>query len=266
MSEHGQQDSSIPALKHSDDEEARTMPLGIGDSDSEMVDSDAFLGEEAGKKRSLSSGTIVLLAVVVVAGAGLYSMRTLGTVSASGGVATDLEQTIESFLDTLRGDSRGRNRSSQQVVGTVEGDVDGLVDNRTELQVSLDDVQKNPFVLFQSQDTSDAPATVDNTAELEAARRAAITATRQRFDEAAGRFRLSMVMGGAEPMASVDGRIVYIGDTIIDERANVEFTVIEITPPGEITIRAIDPGLDIRHDVIVQLQRAGTRPTNRPRR
>jgi len=224
------------------------MPLGTG-FDGEAP-ADAIL-DQTGKKK-VSSSTLLLLLVVALAGVGLYSMRSLATAMAGGGADTGLEKTIESFLSSISGEGG----SGQPGELTVEDAGAVLLDDRIGRQVPLEDVQKNPFVplpLEQRADAIDVP--VDDGSDAAQARIAqAREDAKKLFETEATKLRLLMVMGGAEPMANISGRVVRVGDLLADERLSVEFRIAEITQ-GLVVIRGERPDLGLTHDVALRLIR-----------
>jgi hypothetical protein len=213
------------------------------DGDGNLVVSDgAFEGGETpivleAPKRRVSAGTIILLLVVLLAAVGLYSMRSLAIAIAAGAKSDKgLEETIETFLTSLSG-NEGRPGEAL-VVGPEDGAGEVLVDDRTEMQVALSDVQKNPFVLPIDEPQTDAPAPVNTDTEegrLAAELAAAQNDQRIACEKAAAKLRLIMIMGGSNPMASISGKIVRVGDALFDERLGVEFLVASISE-GAVTL------------------------------
>lgn len=223
------------------------MPLGTG-FDGEGA-ADAIL-DQTGKKK-LSSSTLLLLLVVVLAGVGLYSMRSIATAMAGGGADSGLEKTIESFLSSMADGGKGPNGEL-----TVDDAGAVLLDDRIGRQVPLDDVQKNPFVplpMEQRPDAIDVP--VDDGSDAAQVRIAqAKEEARKLFETEATKLRLLMVMGGSEPMANVSGRVVRVGDVLTDARLSVEFKVVEITQ-GLVVLRGERADLGFAHDIALRLIR-----------
>jgi hypothetical protein len=237
-----EQSDDAGALGH--EPEPKTMPLGVGG-----------FGESAEPQplpqptRRLRSGTIILAGVVLVAGAGLYSMRALGRASGAIVADPDLEKTVDGFLE-----SAGEKRRAPEVgapdLQSAGAAMAVLAQDRTDRQVPLTEVQKNPFIQFSAPQTG---APVDTGAGNDAIAAARATA-KQQFEKAASKLRLLMVMGGAEPMANLNGRVVRVGDVVADERLGVEFTVTDISP-GAVTITGEDASIGFRHDVVITVNR-----------
>jgi hypothetical protein len=223
------------------------MPLGTG-FDGE-VPADAII-DQSGRKK-VSSSTLLLLLVVVLAGIGLYSMRSLATAMAGGGADKGLEETIESFLTSMTGDgARGQGELTVDDAGAV------LLDDRIGLQVPLEEVQKNPFVplpMEQSSTLVEAPID-DGSAGAQERIALAREEAKKLFEAEATKLRLLMVMGGTDPMANISGRVVRLGDTVADERLSVEFHVIEISQ-GLVVLRGERSDLALVHDIALRLIR-----------
>ncbi len=212
------------------EDEPKVRPLGVGD----FSESDGGLAGLDEPKKRFRSSTILIAVVIIASAAGLYSMRTISRAAAGGSGDATLEATIEGFLSSLAGGEKKNSEDPFQVIKAEDEEkaLSALTDDRTDRQVSVNEVQKNPFVLFEekkTETTSGAPAVDD---QAEAKRREELARLRKAFsdscDRAVKNLRLMMVLRGSSPAANISGRVVYAGDTIKVERDNVTFTVEEI--------------------------------------
>lgn len=229
------------------DDEPMVRPLGVGDFNE---GDGASLGSDEPKKRFRSS-TILIVVVVVAAAAGLYSMRSLSRAAANAGGDASLEATIEGFLASISGTEKKTDDDPFQVIKAEDEEkaLAALTDDRTDRQVDLREVQKNPFVLFEekrSETTTDTPK--DDGAE--AKRREELARLRKQFsdtcDRAAKNLRLMMVMRGSNPAANISGKVVYAGDTLKVERDNVQFTI-ESIDDYSVVLMVTDPATDFTY-------------------
>jgi len=210
----------------------------------------------ASSRKRVGSGTLILLLVVVLAAAGLFSMRSLARAMA-GSIAGDknVEETIDSWIS---GWSDAENGGAEVILPDLADDRqagDVLLDDRTEKQVKLDNVQKNPFVNeFAKPVTPDgAPATPADPVNDEEVRLAqARDEMRVTCEKAATKLRLVMLMGGSRPMANISGRVVHVGDTIFDDRLGVTFTVVAIEA-GSVTLEVADESIGFEFQTVLSL-------------
>jgi len=191
----------------------------------------------ASSKRRVNDATIVLVGTLVVGAGILGGMRWLGTQSGNLGVDKAIEKTVNEFL--------GRSTKSS-ASGSVSGaalDSDAmlasLTEDRTEAQVPLDQVKKNPFVLRLAQSATtggeEAPLN-DTTAAREAER---IRQLQMSYERDVKRMRLSSIMGQeGKRVAVLDNLVVQVGDVVKDV-----FTVREITA---FEVVLVSEGLEFR--------------------
>lgn len=250
QSEHPNFTTFNPSASPSGQEpDERVMPLGVGGFEGEGGAGDA----SSPPARRFGSGTILLIALVLLAAGGLYSMRSIArAVASSKSSDTGIEKTIESFLNSLAG--RTDLDASRSIIGSAEaGAGDVLLDNRTDRQVPLDGVQKNPFVLPVEDKPATTVAAPKAPADNDAAEAARLEAARQdarvNFDKAAAKLMVKMIM---RDMANVSGRVVRVGDIIADARSDIEFTVVEITRDA-VVIRGERPDIGLTHDITLRL-------------
>jgi hypothetical protein len=213
----------------------------------------------AGEGRKVHGGLILIVAVVLTAMAGLFSMRKLAEVTAAAGVDAEIEATIESFLSKLTKSgvtgSNGEATSADAKFGDTVLAV--ITTSYAERQVPLRDVQRDPFVI----DELDA-AMVDrpgiqseNPVEREARERESKReARRQSLVNAGESLELKSIMGGTRPMALLEGAIVSVGDTVTTP-GNLGSFVVKSIMSASVDLVAEDPELDLVVQVTVHLQR-----------
>lgn len=237
----------------------RTMPLGMGDLNNaddagtggEMNElAGAFSGGES--KRRLNGGGLVLVAVVLTAVGGLYSMRTLTKASAASDQTSAVEKSINEFIDGLMGTTDAKGATKTAKAGSSEAVLDVLTETYTKRQVPLSDVQRNPFVIFD--DVAVAPvAPVVNPVEFDPKVQLRKDRTAL-FEQAGARLRVRTIMMGSSPLANIDNKIVRMGDTVVAEPENVEFIVVAIAPDF-VELQAEDKALEVVVRVTVNLRR-----------
>lgn len=193
------------------------------------------------KKRT---GAVVLVVVVGLAVGSLFSMHTLTKVTAAAGKSTDIEKTIDIFLNRVGGgDGTDGGETGGELVDEHQEVVAALQDDYTDHQVK--DLERNPFEVVEG--GGGGPAI-----EVGEAQR------RDQFEAAAEQLRLKSVIGGSRPLANINGRIVRLNQTIPVEASRisgtVNFKVIEITRDS-VTVVAEDPGLKLRVEKVIKLNR-----------
>lgn len=175
---------------------------GMSDGD---LDDLALLSGEA-KRRRLNDGTIVLVGAVVVAGMVLFGMRWLA--GQSGKVARDgqVEKQVDEFLAALP--VSVINGSDEAEVKT--GILRSLTDDRTDSQVPLDAVKKNPFE-SQGQRHEPPPPDPEQTRELVTTQKRAELFSKGQ--DKVARMEISSIMGSPGRFVAVlDGNVVQVGD------------------------------------------------------
>ena len=228
-----------------------TMPLGVGSS----IDSTIDLSAGGAPTRGIRSGTLLLGLVVIVAVVGLFSMRTLARLTAAATGSTEIEKTVNDFLNKVsgaHGDSAGAARtlfaSDQDTALRV------LTDDRTDHQVPLTDVQKDPFVLSSGPSSEPAFSQGDTDAERNRKLEALRAERRDLVQKAVDKLRLKSVMLGAEPLANLSGRIVHLNESVPMEAEGIELVVTSIRS-GSITLVNVDRELQLNVEVTLELQK-----------
>ncbi len=226
-----------------------TRPLGTG---SFAIDP-AMGGESAKGSIKLRSSSIVLGVVVVLAVAGLFSMRTLAKVTAVVSGNQEMEQVIEEFLNSSAGRSvLLLSAPSGDAVAKSNQVLEVLNETYTERQVPLSDVQKDPFLLFDSkpvvEDTSGKNNNGPSQIEQQRSQR------RDQLAAIASRLSLKSVLMGDVPLANINGQIVRPGEIITVMPERQEFEVLSITSES-VKLAASDLTLGVRIEVEVTINR-----------
>ena len=203
-------------------------PLGTGDFAGEFANSDPLAG--SGGTRKLQGGSILIIAVVFIAVAGLFSMRKLAEITKGSGIDREIEATIEKILPSL-GSSKDpgdpdaeRNKRHEMYVMTVLGE------SYSERQVPLRDVQRNPFVISHPEiiDETNPPPPDGGTIDQDRWLREQQERVRKEVESAGNALALKAIMQGSDPIANVNGEMVRVGNTIVAPRGNIEFRVASI--------------------------------------
>ncbi len=218
------------------------MPLGVDELSSESGFSST---EFAGSTKRHAGGALLLTAVVVVAIAGLFSMRTLTRASASIEAPTDVEKSIESFLNMIQSnqaDDGGFHTGENETV------LDILSASYTQRQVALTNVQRNPFIIIETNVDSNQDVRPEPADPIEAKRHA----LNQRIEAASQRMVLRSVLMGSDPLANIDNQVLRIGDSITV--SDVTFTVKDISSASA-KLAVVDKALDVHVDVTLKLRR-----------
>lgn len=223
------------------------MPIGVGSFSAE----DGFTtnNQASGTKRHAGSA-LLLIAVVGLAVAGLFSMRTLTRASASSEGNAEVEQSIESFLETIDqssgdADGTGRRRDADGNVLNV------LNESYTERQVPLEDVQRNPFIIFEptvtANDDDGTPTTPTDPREEQRRMR------KGEIEQAAGNLQLRSVLMGRTPLATINSEVVRVDDDVTTSNGTT-FTVqwIKSTSVGLV---AEEQDLDLSVEIVLELNR-----------
>jgi hypothetical protein len=188
-----------------------TKPLGLGDFVSEEVNI-----SETSPRKKLSGSAILIIAVIAVAGIGLFSMRTLTRATAAPETPQEAEKSIEEFLDVVMQKSTEKRGK--------DGVIQVLTESYSERQVSVDDVKQNPFMLDGGSGSSAGASRNDPIAQRRATRTT-------RFEAAASKLRLGMILMGSQPLANVNNKVVRVGDKVVID-SDVEFLIVEINADG----------------------------------
>jgi len=209
-------------------------------------------GEGRGGRR-LRSGTIVVLLMVGVALVGLYSMRSLGNASASGGLSREIESLIAGVLPEGGGalDAVSAVESPQVEDAAVFAMLD--TDFRGRLQVAWEELGRDPFEPWRDP-AARAPA--PEQAIAVDSRASAGEAWQREIDRIVGLLELKSLIGGggAAGMANVNGRIIRVGDVFGVADAEADFRVVAIERDG-VRLKVVHPRLAIERDAFLQVRR-----------
>lgn len=200
---------------------------GLDASSVEQID---LVGTGASKKR-VSDATVVLVGTLLVGAGILTGMRWLGTKSSSLGVDQAIEKTVNEFLGRTNPASA---QSRQNGAAEADAMLNSLTDDRTEGQVQLEYVKKNPFVLSlirpSREVTPDAPS-IDLAAQREQARLAEL---RRTLERKALSMRLSSIMGQpGKRVAVLNNLVVQVGDVIDATYEVKDITAFEVVLVAE---------------------------------
>jgi hypothetical protein len=206
-----------------------TMPLGARDFGDETA-LDPLAG--ARNSRKFGGGGLLIFAVVVIAVAGLFCMRTLTKATAWDSFDTDTEKIIEGFLNSVQ-ENGAPPGDATDLAGAMKDErvLAVLSEPYTERQVALEDVHKNPFIIGEvvptfTPDVEDP----DPGASVQEARwRQMCQQRRAQIEQTGAGLQLKSVIDGTVPLAVVEGRIVRVGDTFTTGPMNVTFRVTAIS-------------------------------------
>lgn len=204
--------------------------------------------------KRLKSGTVVVLLMVGVALVGLYSMRSLGSASANGGLSREIETLIAGVLPDA-----GGTFDMEAVMEMPEVDdaaVFAMLDTdfRGRLQVAWDDLARDPFQPWQ--DPAAASTAVPGLPIAVELGAAAGEAWAREIDRIVEMLELKSLIGGgsAAGMANVNGRIIRRGDVFSVAEAEADFRVVAIERDG-VRLKVVHPRLGVERDAFLQVRR-----------
>ena len=241
--------ASFESLEPNETGDDMTRPLGVG---SFGTDAGAGVEESSGGSLKLRSSSLLLAVVIVLAIVGLFSMRTLAKVTAVVSGNQEMEQVIEEFLNSSAGRSVLQlTNTGSDAVAKSNRVLQVLNESYTEQQVPLEEVQKDPFLLFDPAPVGpkgDQGPLQPNQLELARAER------RQQLSTIASRLSLKSVMLGDVPLANINGQIVRQGEIITVMPERQEFEVLSIDA-DLVRLAASDLNLGVRIEVNVTINR-----------
>jgi hypothetical protein len=193
---------------------------------SELAGMDASLADESmaapARTRRIGEGVVLLLVVLLVAGAALWLMRSSGAVDVSTQMSS-VELKIERALAQLTGKSRPVDSEDPDELGSWLGDSDRLIarfsNDGTDKQVPLNRLASNPFAIKRTQPADGGPTKVQVDPEV-VRRQKRMRALRTELRA----LKLQTVMSGRNPMAVISGQVVREGAKL------GSFTVATIEP------------------------------------
>jgi hypothetical protein len=220
----------------------KSMPMGeLGDE--QILDPLANVRERS----KFNGGSIVLIAVIVLALAGLWFMRAISRVSASTGGNNEVEVMIEKFFQRQKA---AAPKGDGATIGSTDPNVITLLSSTyTERQVPLDQVKSNPFILPGEGVIKD-PTTGNVDKDFEKR----LQTRKSELVRAQAKLELKTVMLGSEPLASISGKIVRKGDEITIDPENVTFRVTGIGQDS-VDLLAEDAEFEITHAITLTIKR-----------
>jgi len=231
--------------------EPSSMPLGVGNF---AAESGFAVGVEESSAKRHAGSALLLTVVVALAIAGLFSMRTLTRASATSDTVTEVEKSIESFLQSLKGGKGSDAANAQARAGDRdEAVLHVLSESYTERQVALEFVQRNPFIIFETTTTTTPTATparnVDPRVEQRRIRQGQI-------EQAAGQLRLRSVLMGETPLANINNQIIRTGETITVSLTggDATFTVAWIKA-ASVGLVIEEPEMDLSLETVLEIRR-----------
>jgi len=185
--------------------------------DSELSDEYGFSGEGRSRRR-VGEATFVIVGSLLVAAATLYGMRWLGTKASPAQTNVALEAKVNAFLESVLGskkivdDAKKTELDPDQIMKR-------LADDRTEKQVPLGDVKKNPFLRSENSLGTADSGDEDPAGDPIEAQRRRMAERYAALEEIAQGMYISAIGGrSGNRTAIIEGEVVQIGDEIgIDE-------------------------------------------------
>ncbi|MCP3904278.1 MAG: hypothetical protein GY715_11660 [Planctomycetes bacterium] len=202
--------------------------------------------------RKSHTGSILVVAVILVAVAGVFSMRKLAEVTAATGFDKEIEATIEQFLGTLTPTGQRKNPDTDLPLTDRDEILAVLGTAYTEIQVPLRDVQRDPFIISELESPQIDPVDLDPedlSAQQERRWRELQDARRAELLKGAESFKLKAIMGGSKPLAIINDQTVTKGATIVSANGE-EFKVLSI---GSATVELLGGAAELDIEVPVTL-------------
>lgn len=169
------------------------------------------LASETEQKKS-RSGALVLILVIGLAIGSLFSMHTLTKVTASSGQNKDVENTIDTFLDSLGAPGGG---GGNELANQHEEVIQILTESYPTGESDLD---RNPFdVGTPGSGQSESDPTMLGQGD---------------YERALENVNVKSVIMGSRPLANVNGKIVRIGKTVTvstNAGMEVQFQIVSIS-------------------------------------
>ncbi len=219
-----------------------------GDTGAPVDGADDFIGEDydlgvdplisEGPAKKKTKGMLIVILVVGLAAGSLFSMHTLTKRSAASGRNDEIDRTVESFLKSLSGAANSNSGSAGSGLTEAHREiVDVLTNDYVEHQVKQ--LQRNPFVL-EGGGESGGPAPG-----------LGLSAVQRAF----AKLYLKSVIGGARPLANINGKIVRVNQVmpvpLSKMEGEIKFRVKAITRDS-VTVEAI--GVDLAEPFVRKLQ------------
>ncbi|MFO0827174.1 MAG: hypothetical protein U0572_03405 [Phycisphaerales bacterium] len=197
-------------------------------------------GNTLASRRRISSGTLIMGAVILASGASLWSMRAIDRAAASG---PSVDKEFERLFESVKKNPGG---------ATIETDASRLLDTTegsTDVRVPLKDLAKNPFVIWRDPSAA-TEAPTEPAAVPGASIQERIAEWEAKVDAAAGAIKVQSTMESANGngMANVNTHMMREGDVFAVDKTDIEFTIARIER-NQLTVRAYNP--ELRHERLV---------------
>lgn len=240
----------------SNTDEERSIPLSFEDS------SESLSVAQTAARRRFGFGSLVLASVAVVAVVSLFSMRTIGRSGAAVIEQSDAGKLVETFL------------KEQGTTKKADGLPADLLDSEAyaALRIERDELTKDPFVLAgETVVTVDPVSGGDTTPAVvgespEARRAAQIEGWNAIIDAGTAEIRVQSVMFSARgaSVASVNGKLLKVGDTLTTLKTEMEYRV-DAIEQGTVRFRARHESLGVERTVTIPVATSMTTPMTAPR-
>jgi hypothetical protein len=226
------------------DGEHQQMPIGVGG-----------FGEQGtlppltdeGVSKMNSSAFIIAFVLLCTVGVIFFMRSTSAKHNSALAANHEVETEIATILETMIIDPAGNPVNDGTSV------INALTEDRTQQQVSVEDVKTNPFILATDGEVTDSGPVQDDTpklSELEKRRNEA----RQRIEDASKQISVNTIMSGSNPLASVNGKFVRVGDTIKVGPDKIPFQIEAIDSDG-VELTAESEEFDLQLGFTVTLKR-----------
>ncbi len=190
--------------------------------DSGIADEYGF-GAGSNTKKRITEGTMIIIAALIIAGGSLYGMRLLG--SKAGAIANDatLEARVVEFLDGFS-DHTDLDTSSEAENLDPTAILDSLANDRTQKQIPIDFVKKNPFVRLEEQ-TNEVALPIDVPEEIIDP----MVLRLEELQDIADSLLLTSILGSkTRRIATIEDEVVQVGDQLVVD--DEPFTITRIDP------------------------------------
>ena len=230
----------------SQDNDPMTMSLmaGVARPDDLPEASDLDFESMKGPSKLFSQGSMVIVLVFLIAAGTLYAMRASQSDSDDSAIS-EVEAKIDTALARLsqvalmRSDDPIHPQNLDSLFESTDKVVELFNDDPTRLQVSIDNVQKNPFVLG-SEPTTTVPGNVPGTASDKRADKRLAQLQKEVAD-----LQLQSVSGGRRAAAIISGEIMAsvfeIGSLTVG-KISVEHKAVQLVVEGHVFILTMDTG------------------------
>jgi hypothetical protein len=215
--------------------QAPTAPLGIGDFEGDTQMPEALVGADEGRR--VSTSTLLIVGVVVLAVVALLGMRVVSRATAAGGERlTEFEKRIEGYLQVFANMGNGDGPRGR------DGVVDVLEDMRSTRHVPWVNVQRDPFVLFEASKTKETATGPSGPSENEVRRKELLG----RIEGALKKVEVKSVMigRGENSLANLNGKVLRVNEIVRIDGEAIEFVIKAIQAEG-VTVVARNDELEV---------------------